>query len=91
MGEVVGGGIGRRRIVREGERERKPAGGPGRRRVRGRIHAMDATERQVRADAAGLAAVIERAAADLALGEEPSNLVVALEAGAPPATDESRR
>lgn len=85
------GGIGRRRIVREGAGERKPGGAAGRAGVRGRIHVMDATERQVRADAAGLAAVIERAAADLALAEEPSNLVAALEAGAPPATDEPRR
>jgi len=44
---------------------------------------MDDTERHVRADAAGLAAVIERAAADLALSEEPSNLAAALEDGAP--------
>ena len=47
---------------------------------------MDEAERHVRAEAAGLAAVIERAAADLALSEEPSNLAVALEAGAPEGT-----
>jgi hypothetical protein len=38
--------------------------------------------RQLRADVAGLAALIERAGADLALAEEPSNFVAALEAGA---------
>lgn len=40
----------------------------------------------MRAEAAGLAAVVERATADLALGEEPANFVAALEAGAPPDT-----
>ena len=44
---------------------------------------MNDTERHVQADAAALAAVVERAAADLALGEEQSNLAAALEAGAP--------
>jgi hypothetical protein len=48
---------------------------------------MDDTERHVQADAAALAAVVERGAADLALGEEPSNLAAALEAGAPTATE----
>jgi hypothetical protein len=40
------------------------------------------TDRQVSAAAADLAAVIERAAGDLSLEEEPSNFVVALERGA---------
>lgn len=40
----------------------------------------------MRAEVAGLAAVMERAAADLAVGEEPANFVAALEAGAPDAT-----
>lgn len=35
-----------------------------------------------RAEAAGMAAVIERAEADLAIGEEPARFVAALEAGA---------
>ena len=39
-------------------------------------------EQQVRAAVAALARAIERAAADLALGEEPSNFAAALEAGA---------
>jgi hypothetical protein len=43
---------------------------------------MSASDRQLRADVAGLAALIERAGADLALAEEPSNFVVALDAGA---------
>lgn len=47
---------------------------------------MDDTQRHVRADVASLAAVIERAAADLALGEEPSNFAAALESGAPDTT-----
>ena len=41
---------------------------------------MSDHERQLKADVAGLAALIERAGADLALAEEPSNFVVALEA-----------
>jgi len=45
---------------------------------------MDATERQRAAAVADLAAVIERASADLALAEEPSGFVLALEMGAPP-------
>jgi hypothetical protein len=40
---------------------------------------MSAPERPVSADVAGLAAAIERAAADLALAEEPAGFVVALE------------
>ena len=36
-----------------------------------------------KADVAALAGAIERAAADLALTEEPSNFEVALEGGAP--------
>ena len=43
---------------------------------------MSNHDRQLRADVAGLAALIERAGADLALAEEPSNFVVALEASA---------
>jgi hypothetical protein len=41
-------------------------------------------ERALRVDAADLAALIERAGAALALGEEPSNFSAALEAGADP-------
>ncbi|MBI4636460.1 MAG: hypothetical protein HY727_08945 [Candidatus Rokubacteria bacterium] len=40
---------------------------------------MGDTARQVRADVADLAATIERVAADLALVEEPSGFVAALE------------
>lgn len=40
-----------------------------------------------RAEAASMAALIERAEADLAVAEEPSRFAAALEAGAP---DESR-
>jgi hypothetical protein len=43
---------------------------------------MTERDRAVQADAASLAAVVERAAADLALAEEPSGLAVALEEGA---------
>ena len=39
--------------------------------------------RQVQGDLAALAGAVERMAGDLALGEEPSSLAVALEAGAP--------
>ena len=39
--------------------------------------------RQMQGDVAALAGAIERAAGDLALGEEPSNFAVVLEAGAP--------
>ena len=42
-----------------------------------------AAQRQSQADLAALTGAIERMAVDLALGEEPSNFVVALEAGAP--------
>jgi hypothetical protein len=42
-----------------------------------------AARRQVQGDVAALAGTIERAAGDLALAEEPSNFVRALEAGAP--------
>ena len=38
---------------------------------------------RVRTDVADMAAVIERAAGDLALAEEPAGFVVALESGAP--------
>jgi hypothetical protein len=40
---------------------------------------MSDPERVVSADVAGLAAAIERAAADLAVAEEPAGFVVALE------------
>jgi hypothetical protein len=43
---------------------------------------MNAAEQHLRAEVADLAAVIERAGADLAMAEEPSNFVAALEAGA---------
>jgi hypothetical protein len=39
--------------------------------------------RQVQGDVAALAGAVERAAGDLALGEEPSNFAVVLESGAP--------
>lgn len=41
---------------------------------------MSGTDREVRAIVADLAAVIERAAADLGLAEEPAGFVAALEA-----------
>ena len=40
---------------------------------------MNDPEKQVSADVAGLAAAIERMAADLAIGEEPAGFVLALE------------
>jgi hypothetical protein len=40
---------------------------------------MNAPENRVSADAAGLAAAVERAAADLAIAEEPAGFVLALE------------
>jgi len=42
-----------------------------------------APQRQQQAELAALAGAIERSAGDLALGEEPSNFVVALESAAP--------
>ena len=39
-----------------------------------------------RAEAAGMAALIERAEADLAIGEEPSRFTAALETSAPGAS-----
>lgn len=45
---------------------------------------MTAPERELRAALADLAAVIERAAADLALAEEPARFVAALEGEEPP-------
>ncbi len=46
---------------------------------------MSVPEKRVSADVAGLAAVIERLAADLAIGEEPSGFAQALEGdGKPP-------
>ena len=44
---------------------------------------MSESSRQVTAVVAALAGTIERAAADLALAEEPSHFVVALEQAAP--------
>lgn len=44
---------------------------------------MTAAPDPARAEAAGMAALIERAEADLALAEEPSRFVAALAAGAP--------
>ncbi len=41
------------------------------------------SRRQVQGDVAALAGTIERAAGDLALGEEPSSFAAVLEAGAP--------
>jgi hypothetical protein len=41
------------------------------------------SNRQVQGDVASLAGAIERAAGDLALGEEPSNFAVVLQSGAP--------
>lgn len=38
---------------------------------------------RVQGDVAALAGAIERAAGDLAMGEEPSNFAVVLQAGAP--------
>jgi hypothetical protein len=46
---------------------------------------MQTPENRVSADAAGLAAAIERAANDLAIGEEPAGFVLALEGDASPA------
>ena len=43
---------------------------------------MTNPDRELMADVAALAGLIERAGADLALAEEPSNFAVALEAGA---------
>ena len=43
---------------------------------------MTTPDRRVTADAADVAALIERAGAALGLGEEPSNFSAALEAGA---------
>jgi hypothetical protein len=48
---------------------------------------MTASERQVAAEVADLAALIERAGADVAMAEEPSNFAVALEAAAGPEGD----
>ena len=50
---------------------------------------MNDPQNRVSADAAGLAAAIERAAADLAIAEEPAGFVLALEGEATP-TDEPR-
>jgi hypothetical protein len=48
---------------------------------------MTDPDRQLRAAVASLAALIERAGAALALGEEPSNFTAALEGGAEPEGD----
>ena len=45
--------------------------------------ARDGGRDPVRAEVAGMAAVIERAEADLSLVEEPARFAAALEAGAP--------
>ena len=49
-----------------------------------RLSNMHAPENRVSADAAGLAAAVERAAADLAIAEEPAGFVLALEGEASP-------
>ena len=49
-----------------------------------RQSAMSEPERRPSAEVAGLAAAIERVAADLAIGEEPSGFVLALEGDASP-------
>ncbi|HYS16571.1 MAG TPA: hypothetical protein VET45_06570 [Candidatus Binatia bacterium] len=46
---------------------------------------MNAPENRVSADAAGLAAAVERAAADLAIAEEPAGFVLVLEGEPSPA------
>ena len=51
---------------------------------------MTAAPDPARAEAAGMAALIERAEADLALAEEPSRFAAALEAGAPADTEGAR-
>ena len=48
---------------------------------------MTTPDRQLRADAASLAGLIERAGAALAMGEEPSNFAAALEDGTGPEGD----
>lgn len=44
---------------------------------------MNAPESRVSADAAGLAAAVERIAADLAIAEEPAGFALALEGDSP--------
>jgi hypothetical protein len=44
---------------------------------------MNAPENRVTADVAGLAAAVERVAADLAIAEEPAGFVLALEGDSP--------
>ena len=44
---------------------------------------MKALENRVSADVAGLAAAVERIAADLAIAEEPAGFVLALEGESP--------
>jgi hypothetical protein len=46
-------------------------------------------EGALRSDVADLRATIERAAADLAVADEPAGFTAALDAGAPPAEDEA--
>ena len=48
---------------------------------------MNDRDRRRQASAADLAALVERASAALALGEEPSNFAAALEAGADAESD----
>ena len=47
---------------------------------------MNAPESRVSADVAGLAAAVERVAADLAIAEEPAGFVLALEGESPTET-----
>jgi hypothetical protein len=48
-----------------------------------RRRVMKAPENRVSADVAGLAAAVERIAADLAIAEEPAGFVLALEGESP--------
>lgn len=52
---------------------------------------MNDTPRDVTIEVANLAAAVERAAVDLALTEEPSGFITALEDGAAAALDEHLR
>jgi hypothetical protein len=47
------------------------------------MNPSDPAARQVQGDVAALAGIIERAAGDLAMAEEPSNFERALDEGAP--------
>jgi hypothetical protein len=69
-------------IVRPGEGGNQVVAGDA--RIRAVMSEPDsASRRQVQGDVAALAGLVERAAGDLTLGEEPSNFAAALEAGAP--------